>query len=104
MTSSIANTLADDPSMIVDDNFLIQNLNLTKSFINQHARAMGAFSKPRKFFLKYVINHLEDLAMNSIKKVDDKRIHKSYKKHMVDQVVNETLLKARIMKGRNYPS
>jgi hypothetical protein len=101
MISSTATTLADDPCMIVDDNFLIQNLNLTKSFINQHARAMGAFSKPRKFFLKYVIDHLEDLAMKSIKKVGDKRIEQSYKKRMVDQVVNETLLKARMIKRRN---
>jgi hypothetical protein len=101
MKSSIANALADDPSMIVDDNFLIQNLSLTKSFINQHARAMGSFSKPRKFFLKYVIDHLEDLAMKSIKKVGDKRIEQSCKKRMVDQVVNETLLKARMMKGKN---
>lgn len=101
MTVSIANVLQNDPSMIVDDNFLIQNLNLTKSFINQHARAMGAFSKPRKFFLKYVINHLDDLAMKSISKVGDKRIERSYQKRMLDQVVDETLLKARIMKRRN---
>ena len=101
MTSSISSALQDDPSMIVDDNFLIQNLNLTKSFINQHARAMGAFSKPRKFFLKYVMNHLEDLALKSIKKVGDKSIEQSYKKRMVDQVVNETLLKARMIKRRN---
>jgi hypothetical protein len=101
MASSIATALQDDPSMIVDDNFLIQNLNLTKSFINQHARAMGAFSKPRKFFLKYVMNHLEDLALKSIKKVGDKSIEQSYKKRMVDQVVNETLLKARMIKRRN---
>ena len=101
MKSSIAKALADDPGMIVDDNFLIQNLNLTKSFINKHARAMGAFSKPRKFFLKYVMNHLEGLAMNSIRKVDDKRIEQSYKKRVVDQIVNETLLKARVIKGRN---
>jgi hypothetical protein len=87
--------------MIVDDNFLIQNLNLTRSFINQHARAMGAFSKPRKFFLKYVMNHLEDLAIKSIKKVDDKCVDQSFKKRMVDQVVNETLLKARMMKSKN---
>jgi hypothetical protein len=87
--------------MIVDDNFLIQNLNLTRSFINQHARAMGAFSKPRKFFLKYVMNHLDDLAMKSIRKVGDRRIERSYQKHMIDQVVNETLLKARVMKRRN---
>lgn len=101
MASSIATALQDDPSMIVDDNFLIQNLNLTKSFINQHARAMGAFSKPRKFFLKYVMNHLEDLAIKSIKKVDDKRIDQSCQKRMVEQVVNETLLKARMIKRRN---
>lgn len=101
MISSIATALADDPYMIVDDNFLIQNFNLTKSFINQHARAMGAFSKPRKFFLKYVMNHLEDLAIKSIKKVDDKRIDRSCQKRMVDQVVNETLLKTRAMKRRN---
>jgi hypothetical protein len=101
MQSSIANALADDPDMIVSDKFLMQNLNLTKSFINQHARAMGAFSKPRKFFLKYVISHLEDLAMKSINKVDDRRIEKSGKKRMVDQIVNETLLKARMMKERN---
>lgn len=101
MTSSIGSALQDDPSMIVDDNFLIQNLNLTKSFINQHARSMGAFSKPRKFFLKYVINHLEDLAMKSIKKVSDGCIERSRQRRMVDQVVNETLLKARAMKSRN---
>ena len=101
MTSSIENALADDSCKIVDDNFLIQNLNLTKSFINQHARAMGSFSKPRKFFLKYVIYHLEDLAMKSIRKVDDKRTEQSCKKRMVDRVVKETLLKARMMKGRS---
>ncbi len=98
MTSSIANALQNDPSIIVDDNFLIQNLNLTKSFINQHARSMGAFSKPRKFFLTYVMNHLNDLAMKSIKKVGDRRIEQSCQKRMVAQVVNETLLKARMVK------
>ncbi len=97
----IANALQNDQSMIVDDNFLIQNLNLTRSFINQHARAMGAFSKPRKFFLKYVMNHLDDLAMKSIRKVGDRRIERSYQKHMIDQAVNETLLKARVMKRRD---
>lgn len=101
MISSIANALQNDPSMIVDDSFLIQNLNLTKSFINQHARAMGAFSKPRKFFLKYVMNHLDDLAMKSISKVGDRRMERSYQKRMVDQVVDETLQKAKIMKRMN---
>ncbi|RJQ44547.1 MAG: hypothetical protein C4538_09955 [Nitrospiraceae bacterium] len=101
MKSSVANALQEDPSMIVDDNFLIQNLNLSKSFINQHARAMGAFSKPRKFFLKYVMNHLDDLAMNSISKVGDRRMERSYQKRMVDQVVDETLLKARMIKRKN---
>lgn len=84
--------------MIVDDKFLIENLYLTKSFINQHARAMGAFSKPRKFFLKYVMNHLEDLAMKSMKRVENKQIAKSYNKRMVDQIVNETLQKSRMRK------
>ncbi len=37
--------------------------------------------------------------MKSIRKVGDKRIEQSYKRRMVDQVVNETLLKARMMKG-----
>lgn len=101
MTALIADALQNDPSMIVDDNFLIQNLNLTKSFINQHARAMGAFSKPRKFFLKYVMSHLDDLALKSIKKVGDKSIEQFYKKRMVEDVVNETILKARMMKRKN---
>ena len=98
MTTSITDALQNDPSMIVDDKFLIENLHLTKSFINQHARAMGAFSKPRKFFLKYVMNHLEDLAMKSMKRVENKQIAKSYNKRMVDQIVNETLQKSRMRK------
>jgi hypothetical protein len=98
MPSSIAKALADDPGMIVDDNFLIQNLNLTKSFINQHARAMGSFSKPRRFFLKYVLSHLDELALRSIKKTDKKRIDRSLQNRVVHQIVNKTILAAKSRK------
>ncbi|KPK36182.1 MAG: hypothetical protein AMK70_03230 [Nitrospira bacterium SG8_35_1] len=68
----ITDDMNKDPYLIVDDHYLMQHLNLTKSFINQHARAMGSFSKPRRFFLKHVLIHLEFLALESIQKSNNR--------------------------------
>jgi len=65
------------PDIIVTDDYLMNELNLTRQFINYHARAMGSFGRPRRFFLKHVMAHLENLARKSIQK--------SYNRHYVSK-------------------
>jgi hypothetical protein len=58
----------DGLPVIVDDLYLISQLNLTKGFINRHAKSMGSFCRPRRFFLKKVLWHLDKMAGNSMNK------------------------------------
>lgn len=58
----------DGLPVIVDDLYLINQLNLTKGFINRHAKSMGSFCRPRRFFLKKVLGHLDKMAGNSMNK------------------------------------
>jgi hypothetical protein len=95
MNFSASNDLQIDPNLIVDDTYLINNFRFSKSFINQHACAMGSFGRPRKFFLRFVLNHLENLAMNSINKVHSKNNHKRDMQRKIDNVVKLTLTKAK---------
>ncbi len=58
----------DGLPVIVDDLYLINQLNLTKGFINRHSKSMGSFCRPRRFFLKKVLCHLDKMAGNSMNK------------------------------------
>ncbi|MEW6686328.1 MAG: hypothetical protein AB1393_09015 [Candidatus Edwardsbacteria bacterium] len=84
---------------IVDDKYLIENLNLTKAFINHHARAMGSFSRPRKFFLKNVMAHLAYLAEKSMQKSRATIINKAAFKDRIDREIEE--VRARIEARKN---
>lgn len=95
MNFSASNDLQIDPNLIVDDVYLINNFRFSKSFINQHARAMGSFGRPRKFFLRFVLNHLEHLAMNSVNKVHNKNNHKLSLQREINNIVKLTLTKAK---------
>lgn len=75
----------DGIPVIVDDLYLISRLNLTKGFINRHAKSMGSFCRPRRFFLKKVIYHLDKLAGKSMNK---NRISESRKTASTRQVNN----------------
>ena len=89
-----------DPPVIVDDRYLMDNLNLSISFINRNAKAMGSFGRPRKFFLQYVMNYLNGLAVRSMEKVNSKAVRKYAVKHQVNKLY-ETVLSKRSIDKRN---
>jgi hypothetical protein len=72
--------------VIVDDSYLISQLNLTKGFINRHAKSMGSFCRPRKFFLKNVLCHLDKLAGKSMNKDRSADVRKAVSKHQVNNL------------------
>jgi hypothetical protein len=79
--------------IIVDDSYLMEKLNLTKGFINSHARAMGSFSRPRRFFLKNVMAHLEYLANRSMEKAGRKTIDLARKRMEVNEMFELVMAK-----------
>lgn len=83
----------DERHVIADDSYLIGELKLTKAFINRHARQMGSFGRPRKFFLKNVMDHLHNLANESIEKVNGKVMKKAHLKQEVNELFNIVVMK-----------
>ena len=88
------------PYQIVNDEYLMNHLNLTKSFIDRNAKAMGSFGRPRKFFLQYVLNYLQGLALRSMDKVNSKAVRQNAVKHQVNKLF-ETVLSKRSIDKRN---
>ena len=74
--------------VIVDDLYLISRLNLSKGFINRHAKSMGSFCRPRKFFLKNVLCHLDKLAGKSMNKDRTTEARKAAAKHQVNNLLD----------------
>lgn len=88
------------PYQIVNDEYLMTHLNLTKSFINRNAKAMGSFGRPRKFFLQYVMNYLNGLAVRSMDKVNSKAVRQTAMKHQVNKLFETVLSKHQIDKRK----
>ena len=88
------------PYQIVNDEYLMTDLNLTKSFIDRNAKAMGSFGRPRKFFLQYVMNYLQGLAVRSMDKVNSKAARQTAMKDQVNKLF-ETVLSKRSIDKRN---
>jgi hypothetical protein len=88
------------PYQIVNDEYLMTDLNLTKSFIDRNAKAMGSFGRPRKFFLQYVMKYLNGLALRSMDKVNSKAVRQNAVKHQVNKLF-ETVLSKRSIDKRN---
>lgn len=79
-----------DNDVIVDENFLIQRLGLSKSFINKHSREMGVFRRsPRYFFLRNVIAYMRQIAEENQRKVMQKNIAKNVRKYEVTKMFEE---------------
>jgi hypothetical protein len=78
----------DGLPVIVDDLYLISQLNLTKGFINRHAKSMGSFCRPRRFFLKKVLCHLDKMAGNSMNKNRGSEIRKMASISQVNNLLN----------------
>ncbi|HAM49177.1 MAG TPA: hypothetical protein DCP92_00195 [Nitrospiraceae bacterium] len=83
----------DERHGIADDSYLVEELNLTKAFINRHARQMGSFGRPRKFFVKNVMDHLHNLANESMEKVNGKAIKKANLKQEINELFNNVVIK-----------
>jgi hypothetical protein len=83
----------DERNEIVGDSYLVEELNLTKPFINQHARQMGSFGRPRKFFLKNVMDHLHCLARESMEKARGRVIRRAQVKQEINELFNVVLMK-----------
>ena len=78
----------DGLPVIVDDVYLISQLNLTKGFINRHAKSMGSFCRPRRFFLKKVLRHLDKMAGNSMNRNKTTEIRKMASISKVNNLLN----------------
>ncbi len=77
--------------VIVDDNYLLCNLNLTKGFITRNAKAMGSFCRPRKFFLKNVLLFLDKLALRSINHPNVNEVARAKTKITVNNIFREVV-------------
>jgi hypothetical protein len=77
-----------DPTIITDE-YLINEYHLNKTFINHHARKMGAFSRPRRFFKYLVDAYLLSLAHQSQNKVQTKMLEQTARREYVEQVIKE---------------
>lgn len=75
--------------MIITDEYLINEYHLSKTFINHHARKMGSFSRPRRFFKYLVDDYLLFLAHQSQNKVQTKVIEQVARREYVEQVIKE---------------
>lgn len=74
---------------IITDEYLINEYHLSKTFINHHARKMGAFSRPRRFFKNLVDNYLLSLAHQNQNKVQAKVLEQTARREYVEQVIKE---------------
>jgi len=90
----------EEERKIVDDRYLMDHLVLSKSFINRNAKAMGSFGRPRKFFLHYVMNYLNGLAVRSMDKVNSKAVRQNVNKQEVNSLF-EDVIKRQGNKQRN---
>jgi len=90
----------EEERKIVDDRYLMDNLALSKSFIDRNAKAMGSFGRPRRFFLQYVMNHLNGLALKSMDKVNSKAARQNERKSEVNRLF-EDVIKRQGNKQRN---
>lgn len=84
-----------DEKLIVDDNYLIEKLKISPSFINRHAPMMGSFSSPRRYILANVMSHLENLAEAKIRKVSDKRRKAEAERRVVTKIAEEVFRRRR---------
>jgi hypothetical protein len=84
---------------IINDQYLVEELGLTKSFIDRNSRSMGSFSRPRKFFLENVMGYLNRLAARSMEKVNSKTSRQNVVKHEVNRLFQD-VMKNRGKKGR----
>lgn len=76
----------------MDEEYLMETLGLTKSFIARHARAMGAFGRPRRFFLRHVLEHLEALAEKAMKKAGTAELRQKANKRIVNELFKEATI------------
>ena len=81
--------------VIVDDLYLIGRLNLTRGFINRHAKSMGSFCRPRRFFLKNVLCHLDKLAGKSMNRNRISDVRKAAAKHQVNNLLDIVIKQGR---------
>ncbi len=79
--------------IIITDEYLISEYHLSKTFINHHARKMGSFSRPRRFFKHLVDDYLLHLAHESQNKVGMKAFEQVARREYVKQVIKEVFEK-----------
>ncbi|MBF0556636.1 MAG: hypothetical protein HQK96_19130 [Nitrospirae bacterium] len=101
ITGSCTMTHLYDDNIIVDDGYLMEVLNLSKSFINRHAKAMGSFNRPRKFFLKHVFSFLNAIAEKSLQKSHSIILRKDYAKKQVNELFNTVMKKQAMRRPKN---
>ena len=76
--------------VIVDENYLREQLGLSQSFINKHSRQMGVFKrKPRMFFLQNVLDFLYSRAKESQRKVLNEQISQAARRYEVNKMFKE---------------
>ena len=85
---------------IVTEHYLTEELGLTRSFIDRNARAMGSFSRPRKFFIDNVMGYLNHLAVRSMEKVYSKASRQNVVKQEVNRLFQD-VMKNQGKNGRN---
>ncbi len=85
---------------IITDEYLINEYHLSKTFINHHARKMGAFSRPRRFFKYLVDDYLLSLAHQSQNKVGMKALEQIARREYVEQVINEVFERHHTMRQK----
>ncbi|KJR41155.1 hypothetical protein MCHI_002940 [Candidatus Magnetoovum chiemensis] len=90
---------ANYSNLLVNDQYLMDIFNLTQSFINRNARAMGSFGRPRRFFLNNVVEFLHHLADTSIQKSNYKAMKQFMTKAQVEQIFEEVTKKQLRNKG-----
>lgn len=82
-------TQASAPPFVVQDYYLVHILGLTPSFINNHAKEMGSFGRPRNFLYKNVVAFLERIAEEAIEKSGGRERKAAVNAAMVDQMFEE---------------
>jgi len=76
--------------VIVDENYLREQLGLSQSFINKHSRQMGVFKrKPRMFFLQNVLDFLYSRARESQRKVLNEQVSQAARQYEVNRMFKE---------------
>lgn len=87
---------------IVDEEFLEKELGLSKSFINKYSRRMGVIKRnPRLYFLKNVLEFLEERARQSRRKVLMEQAQAQARKYEINKMFEEIKAKYTIKEGKH---